>query len=147
MRTQINSLFELIGDLARKRHALAEEQFARLGLTHTEARLLTLLGQVGGNAPQDVISQGITIDRSNVGRSFNSLEQRGYVQRRQHFADKRAKVVALTEKGNETVAEIQRIREEMAATFFGDLTEEQAGEILNTLQRAIGADALGRDNG
>lgn len=136
--SSIHNLFDFIGVLARHRHQRAETEFTALGLTHTEARLLHLLQGEGGIAPQDVIAQQITIDRSNVGRALQNLEHRGYLQRRPHFADKRAKVVALSEQGKAAVAEIQRLREKMASTFFGDLTEGEADQVLEILKRAVG---------
>jgi DNA-binding MarR family transcriptional regulator len=133
-------LFDMVGKLARRRHRLAEAAFRPLGLTHTEARLLTLLAEEGGSASQESLSRKVTIDRTNVGRSLQGLEQNGLIARSQSESDKRARLVVLSAKGKEAAEEIGLIRNEMAATFFGRLTDEEAERILEILERAMRED-------
>lgn len=142
MRTHINSigfdlLFEAIGALARRRRLLADKAFGAIGLTHTEARILSLLHEHGGEASQDQIAAKIGVDRTNVGRAFQRLETQGLVARTRDPSDGRAKQVALSKDGARKVTEIQRARSDMAATFFGELTEQEATEAARLLQRAL----------
>lgn len=131
------TLFDIVGELARRRYQAAERYFSALGLNHTEARLLTLLGQQGGIATQDALSNLIFVDRSNTGRALQHLEQAGHIERRKDDADKRTKLVQITAKGQTTVADIAKIRSEMAQDFFGDLTEDEAGSIVDLLRKAL----------
>jgi MarR family transcriptional regulator, transcriptional regulator for hemolysin len=131
------TLFDLIGVLARRRYQAAERAFSTLGLNHTEARLLTLLHQQDGTATQEALSNLIFVDRSNAGRALKSLEQAGYLERRKDEADKRFNLVQLTEKGREVVIEISRLKQTMAQSFFGALTEDEAGEVVNHLRKAV----------
>lgn len=147
MRMHISALFDFVGELARRRRQLADQMFAKIGLTHTEARLLTLLQEHGGASQQETLAQRITIDRSNVGRSLHRLEQQGYLERSQSDADKRAKLVQLTARGRSAIDEISVLRSEMAATFFGDLTEEEAKQVLLVLRDAIQSGDSRRRNG
>lgn len=135
------ALFDLVGVLARRRFLAAERHFSTLGLNHTEARLLTLLHREGGDAAQDVLSNMLHIDRSNAGRALKSLEHEGLIERYRHEADKRTNVVRMTERGRAMVAEIARLKVTMAEGFFGHLTDEQAGEIVDLLRRAGAGDA------
>ena len=131
------TLFDVVGELARRRYQAAERYFSALGLNHTEARLLTLLGQQGGIATQDALSNLIFVDRSNTGRALQHLEQAGHIERRKDDADKRTKLVQITAKGQTTIADIARIRSKMAQDFFGDLTEDEAGSIVDLLSKAL----------
>lgn len=130
-------LFDLIGVLARRRYQIGERCFAPLGLNHTEARLLTLLNQEGGAAHQDGLSSMLTVDRTNAGRALNSLELKGYVTRRVDVKDKRTKTVHMAAAGREAVGQIAKLREKMAASFFGDLTETQAETAVDLLKNAL----------
>ena len=130
-------LFGLIGVLARRRYQAAERSFAPIGLNHTEARLLTLLAKEGGAATQDALSRQMFVDRSNAGRAFKRLEQAGHVTRRKDEADSRTNLIDITAKGRDAAAEIKRLGDEMARTFFGDLTEADAGTIVQLLRRAL----------
>lgn len=130
-------LFDLIGVLARRRYQAAEQHFSQLGLNHTEARLLTLLHQQKGTATQEALSQLIFVDRSNAGRALKSLEQGGYITRRKDEADKRTNHVQITAKGRKAVREISKLKQKMAQSFFGDLKEGEAGQVLHLLQKAV----------
>ncbi|MFN8635918.1 MAG: MarR family transcriptional regulator [Chloroflexota bacterium] len=133
-------LFDAIGVLARRRYQTAERYFARLGLNHSEARLLTLLNQEGGEATQEALSNLLNVDRSNAGRALKSLEHEGYVERYRHDEDRRTNLVRLTERGRGIAGEIATLKVVMARGFFGELTEEQAGEIVGLLRRAHALD-------
>jgi DNA-binding MarR family transcriptional regulator len=130
-------LFAVIGVLARRRYQAAERSYASLGLNHTEARLLRMLDDEGGAATQDALSRRLFVDRSNAGRAFKRLEQAGYVGRRKDEADNRTNLVDITPKGREAAAEVGRLGDEMARTFFGDLTEADAATAATLLRRAL----------
>lgn len=135
--SHLSVLFDLVGDIARRRFQIGERCFATLGLNHTEARLLTLLDQKNGESTQDTLSNMLSIDRSNAGRGLKSLEQNGYVIRSKDSADGRTRLIHLTANGRKVVTEIVKLRKQMAETFFGELTEEQAGTIADLLGKAM----------
>lgn len=132
-------LFDLIGELARRRYQTAERYFSVLQLNHTEARLLTLLHKADGTSTQEALSNQLFVDRSNSGRALKNLEDAGYVERCPCDTDKRTKLVQITDKGREAVAEVARLKEQMAAGFFGELSENEAGAVIDLL-RKVGSD-------
>lgn len=131
------TLFDLIGVLARRRYQTAERYFSTLRLNHTEARLLTLLQRENDVITQDALSNLLFVDRSNAGRALKSLEHQGYIERCQNDADKRTNLVQITARGREAVTEILKLKEKMAQDFFGDLTEEEAGEIIELIRKVV----------
>jgi MarR family transcriptional regulator, transcriptional regulator for hemolysin len=130
-------LFEVIGALARRRYQTADRSYASLGLNHTEGRLLKMLGNERGAMPQEALSRRLFVDRSNAGRAFKRLEQSGYVARRKDDADNRSNLVEITPKGRKAAAEVGRLGDEMARTFFGDLSEAEAATVVTLLQKAL----------
>jgi DNA-binding MarR family transcriptional regulator len=129
------SLFDLIGELARRRYQIAERYYSSLRLNHTEARLLTLLDKQNDVITQDALSNLLFVDRSNAGRAMKRLEYEGYIERYQNDTDKRTNLVELTAKGREVVAEILKLKQTMVQEFFGELTEEEAGQIIDLLRK------------
>jgi DNA-binding MarR family transcriptional regulator len=129
------TLFDLVGVLARRRFQIGERYFSTIGLNHTEARLLTLLQQADGTATQDALSNKLFLDRSNAGRAVKSLEQEGYVERCKHDADRRTNLVQITEKGREIVTRIATLKPTMARELFGDLTDDEAEQVLGLLEQ------------
>jgi DNA-binding MarR family transcriptional regulator len=96
-----------------------------------------MLDNEAGAATQDALSRRLFVDRSNAGRAFKRLEQAGYVGRRKDDADNRTNLVDITPKGREAAAEVNRLSNEMARTFFGDLTEADAATIVTLLRKAL----------
>lgn len=130
-------LFDLIGELARRRYQLAERTFAAVGLNHTEARILSLLSAAGGASPQDSLSSQLLVDRTNAGRALTRLAEAGYLQRTKDTRDQRANLIQITAKGRKAVSAIAHLREQMAGIFFGDLTQREAASIVRLLQKRL----------
>ena len=129
-------LFDLIGLLGRKRRFMGERCFASLGLNPTEARLLTLLTEQGGEATQDALSGMLYLDRSNAGRALKSLEAGGYVSRQKGTSDGRTNAVQMTAKGKKTAKQIEALRLELAERFLADITDDEAATIARLLGKA-----------
>ena len=123
------ALFDVIGELARKRHRTAEERFAEVGLTHSEARILTVLDQLGGVASQDQVAERIHLDRTNTGRALVKLEATGHVAKVRDEKDRRANNLALTPPGRNLVADLNRLRREIAASFLGGAGGDAAAKM------------------
>lgn len=132
-----HELFEVIGVLARKRYQTTDRCLSTVGLNHTEARLLSLLSHSGGTAMQESLSNMLLVDRTNAGRALKRLEQDGYVSRKNDLADKRANLVRISSKGRKAVMEISKLRKRIIREFFGELTEQEAREIVGLLRKAL----------
>ena len=132
-----SELFDLVGTLARRRFRLAESRLSTVGLNHTEARLVSILGHENRTMTQDELSAALTVDRSNAGRSLKKLESHGYIIRRQDEVDKRTNVVLITDKGRELAAEVVELRAEIVGTLFRDLAVEDAATIVRLLRNAF----------
>ncbi len=145
--SSFQTLFDLIGELARRRYQAAERSFARLGLNHTEARLLALLHQSQGSGSQDELSAMLYVDRSNAGRALQRLEHQGYILRRKDESDKRANLIVITQKGQTAVGEIGKLRRQIVREFFGSLTEAEAAVATELLRKALITQVDPRDPG
>jgi MarR family transcriptional regulator, transcriptional regulator for hemolysin len=131
-------LFDVIGELARRRHQAGERAFATIGLNHTEGRLLGLLIKEGnGTATQDVLSSKLHVDRTNAGRALQRLERDGYIVRRKDDGDKRSNHVEITPVGRKAVVQISKLRKEIAETLFGKLEEDEARRVLELLRKTL----------
>lgn len=136
-RDGFQELFDLIGELARRRYQAGERGFAALGLNHTEARLLTLLAREGGTAAQDALCGQLTVDRTNAGRALQRLETAGLVARKKDRGDQRAKTVRLTAEGRKMTRAIAYLRAQIARSFFGALTPQEAAGAAALFRRLL----------
>lgn len=131
------TLFDLIGVLAHRRYQSMERNLSTIGLNHTEARLLIVLHQKKGVATQDDLSNFLFVDRSNTGRALKQLEDKGHTIRKKDVRDGRTNLVNITKEGQKAVAQISKLKEEVAQGFFHDLKEDEAGKITELLKNAL----------
>jgi DNA-binding MarR family transcriptional regulator len=122
-----------IGALALVSEAVPE---ARTGSATDDPRQ-SMLANEGGAATQDALSRRLFVDRSNAGRAFKRLEQAGHIGRHKDDADNRTNLADITPKGREAAAEVNRLGNEMARTFFDDLTEADAATVVTLLRKAL----------
>jgi DNA-binding MarR family transcriptional regulator len=96
----------------------------KLGITHTQFVLLATLAWL--SKEKEVITQ-IDIanhsktDRMMVSKILRKLQMNGYVSRREHETDTRAKVVTLSETGKKLVQKALKIVEQADVDFFSGL--------------------------
>ena len=131
-----SQFFDMVGTLARRRYTLAEQQLGALAITHTEARLLTLLSENGGCCPQDTLAARVVIDRSNVGRSLKRLEQQAYVTRSKDSNDRRSYIVSLTDQGRTVQKQVAEVRENIIAQFCQTLSKQDAKTLVDILHKS-----------
>ena len=130
-------LFDILGEIARKRYVAGEKYYAKHGLNHTEGRILRLIQEAQEEISQDELGLQITIDRTNVGRALAKLETAGLIVRCPDPSDKRAKVVKITTQGQALVRRIAKDRSMMLEEFFGNLTKDEAAAAVSLLKKVV----------
>lgn len=99
---RMHALHERPGFLIRRLHqihiALFAEECASAGVTPVQYSVMTALDQIGA-AEQIGLSRAVGLDRTNIADVVSRLEQRGLVARAVSPADKRMKIVTLTDAG------------------------------------------------
>lgn len=94
----------------------------------------------GACSNQATIAQRLGIDRTVMTYLVDDLEQAGMVERRPDPADRRARQVVLTERGETVVADASNRLKDIERSVLGRLTEDEAAVFQSLLGRAI-ADA------
>jgi MarR family transcriptional regulator, transcriptional regulator for hemolysin len=130
-----------------RKHFLELGHRNRLDLTPEQWFVLNKLHWQDGQS-QTELSDAIFADRPNMSRIINSLEQQGYVRRKDDAEDSRKLRVFLTAEGRRThdlFAEL--VPATRTAVFRGIDREEIAivERVLEQLERNLLADLSGRD--
>ncbi|AKB28696.1 Transcriptional regulator, MarR family [Methanosarcina siciliae T4/M] len=92
-------------------------------LNKNQPLVIMLIGLVKEIMPS-TIGTYTGMDRSSLSRMVDSLEEKGFVRRKNDPADRRKVLVSLTEKGERCYEFLNEITEEIAAEILG-LGEEQ----------------------
>jgi DNA-binding MarR family transcriptional regulator len=114
---------------------------AERGLTLTRAHVLWVLGEAG-EVTQRQLATTLKVTPRNVTALVDALEETGFVHRTAHPTDRRAVVVALTDKGQAAVATLNAETTNFALTLFGDLTDGELSTfhgILNSIGQKLSA--------
>lgn len=94
----------------------------------------------GACSNQATIAQRLGIDRTVMTYLVDDLEKAGMVERRPDPADRRARQVVLTARGETVVADASNRLKDIERSVLGRLTEDEAKAFHSLLGRAI-ADA------
>lgn len=111
----------------------------RFDINLWEWRILAVLGDVEPKTAQELV-EATAMDKVTVSRAVRGLDEKGYVSRTRHTADRRSSHIRLTGEGRkiyETVAPVARTFEKI---LLEDFTPDEA-EMLKSLLVRIQARA------
>lgn len=89
---------------------------------------------------QASLAATIGFDRATIGGVVDRLEQKGLIQRTVSPADRRARVLELTDDGQELLASCSPVVEALQDEILGPLTNEERAIFLKLAQKALGLD-------
>lgn len=115
----------LIHDVAKEMRRYFDAESHRLDLTLTQWRAIAHLSRVGGMS-QVALAGLCETDAVTIGGVVERLEAKGLVQRVPNPADSRAKIVRISEKADETIAQMQALGEEIYEKIFDGVSESDA---------------------
>lgn len=136
------SLWDRPGFLVRRLHqihvAMFHEECGEFGITPVQFGLLTVLDR---KSPLDQVSLAaeVGIDRTNVADVISRLESRGLVERRANAADRRTRLVSITEDGREFRRQVHTRMEIAQERFLAPLPPEERAAFMTLLRRLIEA--------
>ena len=119
-------------DLIVKRIASLLQPF---DLSPGSALVLSILADSESPLPPNKIADRLIISRASVTGLIDSLERRGYVQRRPHLSDRRMLLVELTETGRQVAHAFRPIVHQQQKVWLEALSEEEQQWLIDSLQR------------
>ena len=114
---------------------LFERAIEPFGLKGRHFLVLTMLA-ADGTLSQQEMSEAMSLDPNIMVSLVDDLEERGLAERRRNPEDRRRYVVSLTEEGRSVYEEARQTVEEVEASFFSVLSDEERerlGEIAGRL--------------
>lgn len=96
--------------------------------------ILSTVAENDGKSQQELAAL-LGIRPQSLSEALTSLEERGYISRRQGEGDRRRTLVFITESGREKNRELSGIRNIRAEKLFASLTEEEKDTLIGLLSR------------
>jgi DNA-binding MarR family transcriptional regulator len=116
---------------------------APLHLSPAHSGIIWMLSRSSGINQQELAS-ALKIHPSRLVGLLDTLEKRGYVERRAHETDRRVYSLCLTAAGTAVFDEISRVAEEHQRAICGSLTEAEGEQLGAFLERIAVDRELGR---
>jgi MarR family transcriptional regulator, transcriptional regulator for hemolysin len=122
--------------LSHVEHAFATEIAAALAPLGLGSRGYCVLASAQGNElTQGELAALIGLDKTTMVVTVDELERNGLAERRPATHDRRARVIAVTEAGERTIAEGRRIIEGVQESVLGALPPRERAAFLTALAR------------
>ena len=121
--------------LARRWRRALERRLAAAGLTDATWLPLVHLHEGGDGVAQGALAARMELDASSRVRLLDILERQGLVARRPDPADRRARLIALTEAGRARVAEILAELQAVEAVLLQDIPDAELTRMLEHLAK------------
>jgi len=119
-------------------HALQTEMTAALTkLAITPRAHCVLQKSLHGDMTQSQIAESVGLDKTTMVVIVDKLEKEGLARRQPSAVDRRARVIAATEKGRELVARSEEVVSRIHADVLGTLPEEIRGAFVEGLTRLV----------
>ena len=129
-------LLARLGESSRRRFQQALEPE---GVHPRHFGVMTMVAAQPGMS-QNELHEKTAIDPSSMVAVIDDLEAMGLAERRPHPADRRARTIFLTERGQQTLKRVRRLAAALQREFFQALSEEERST-LHALLRKLAASA------
>jgi MarR family transcriptional regulator, transcriptional regulator for hemolysin len=125
----------LIARIARQWRRAVDRRLQPFGLT--EATWLPLIHIARAPLPmrQKDLSASLVLDGSSVVRLLDALEAAGLIERREENADRRAKIIGLTGRGQAIIDQVEAASREVRAAVLTGLSDEELAVATQVLER------------
>ncbi|MBO9357599.1 MarR family transcriptional regulator [Bordetella petrii] len=132
-------LVSSVAQAARSMRRAVNRRLQPYGLT--EATWLPLLHLSRAAVPmrQKDLAASLGLESSSVVRLIDALQTAGLVQRKEEDQDRRAKAIVLTERGQATVAQVERVAKEVRDSALGDIPESELRSAMRLMSRLCAA--------
>lgn len=130
----------LVARLSRRLRQAVDAEMRLIGLTEATWRPLIYLRSLGDGVRQKELATVMSIEGPSLVRLLDSLERRGFIERREDENDRRARGLYLTRTGRDLAVRAARIGNSlqtrlMAAVPAADL--DICERVLETLEREL----------
>jgi len=129
-----NSVAFLIQDVTRLLHREFDERMKPLGLTRAQWWVLSKLHFSNG-VTQSELAADLGFSKAALGGLLDRLETNGWIRRRRHPEDRRARLVFLTDKVDPLLDEMRHVANAMNADLQAGLDRAQSRELALLLKR------------
>ncbi len=122
----------LLHDIARLMRKRFDQRARGLGLTRAQWQVLAHLARHEG-INQVGLAEILEVEPITLGRLIDRMEEAGWVERRPHPSDRRARLLYLTAKAQPVFARMRALGEEVRGEALAGLSQAERDRLMETL--------------
>ncbi len=122
-------------DLARRWRRALDHSLAQTGLTDATWAPLVRLHEAGDGVQQKELALRVGLRESSLVRLLDILESNHLIERRTDDADRRAKLIFVTEAGRTAVKRIRKFLARVEGDILSDLSDQDVAAMLHAFAR------------
>jgi DNA-binding MarR family transcriptional regulator len=122
----------ILNDVARLMRTTFDRRVKSLGLTRSQWWVLNHLFRNDG-ATQSELADILEVKKATLGRLLDRMEQKGWIRRAGHAADRRAKRVFLTDEVEPAIKAMRTAAAELRRDSLAGLPAAQQEQFVDTL--------------
>lgn len=126
-----------LGLIAKRYLSIMYKDLSHLDIG-TNFIVINLIEKTGGVLNQQELADLCGMDKTNMLRSIDTLQQKGLVKREKKADDRRAYVIKLTPKGEKIVPTIYKTFRALNKKAFEGLSERQVNTFYKTMETITG---------
>ena len=130
----------LVARIARRMRQTVDAEMRLIGLTEATWRPLIYLRSLGDGVRQKELATAMSIEGPSLVRLLDSLERRGFIERREDENDRRARGIHLTRGGRDLAGRAARIGNGLQTRLLAGVPTadlEICERVLETLEREL----------
>ena len=130
----------LVARLSRRLRQAVDAEMRLIGLTEATWRPLIYLRSLADGVRQKELATAMSIEGPSLVRLLDSLERRGFIERREDENDRRARGIHLTRAGRDLAVRAARIGNSLQKRLLDSVPAndlEICERVLETLEREI----------
>lgn len=132
-----------LGEVARAWRNRLDERLRPLGLSQAQWLVLLHLSRSEDGLMQKELAERVGIEGPTLVRQLDRMADAGWIERRDHPADRRAKIVVLTPKAESITRRIDTVVRKLREELLTGITADELATALSVLQRI--RDAMDRE--
>jgi MarR family transcriptional regulator for hemolysin len=129
------SLTAMIAPVARAYRKHIDKAFTGLGLSHSLALPVMLLGRLGDGVRQNALAEELGVEPPSLVPLLDQLERAGLVERHPCLEDKRAKTLRLTPAGHDLAHRAEALAQAVRAALLKDVPPGEVAIAARVLER------------
>jgi DNA-binding MarR family transcriptional regulator len=130
-----DGLGEALGAVARRLRSAAMTAFAAYDVTPSQVRAIRVLTKHAGGVRHSELAQHLGIAPRSTTEVVDALEAKGLVARSPDPTDRRATLVALTDRGRDLAEDVRRARGVESEKMFERLTATDRRDLARILRK------------